>query len=54
MPKGYLVVFYPEAPTEEALKAYAAPAKAAVESEDGKFITRASPVRSLLANQEGQ
>ena len=40
MAKGYLVVCYREPAKEENLAAYAAPAKAAIESMGGKFIAR--------------
>jgi uncharacterized protein (DUF1330 family) len=47
MPKGYLIVFYLESPSEENLAAYAAPAKAAIESMGGKFIARGMPVETF-------
>ena len=47
MPKGYLVVFYREAATEENLAAYAGEAKAAIEAMGGKFIARGKPVKTF-------
>ena len=51
MPKGYLVVFYREAPLDENLAAYAGPAKAAIEAMGGKFIARGLPVKTFEAGQ---
>jgi uncharacterized protein (DUF1330 family) len=51
MPKGYLVVFYREAATEENLAAYAGAAKAAIEEMGGKFIARGMPVKTFESGQ---
>jgi uncharacterized protein (DUF1330 family) len=52
MPKGYLVVFYMQPPTDENLAAYAAPAKAAIEAMGGRFIARGMPVETFEAGKK--
>ena len=51
MSKVYLVVFYTEPPQEENLKAYAVPAKAAIEAMGGKFIARGMPLKTFEAGK---
>lgn len=51
MPKGYLVVFYQDAPAPERLSDYAAPAKEAIEAMGGRFIARGLPVKTLEAGR---
>lgn len=51
MSKVYLVVFYTEPPQEEDLKAYAVPAKAAIEAMGGKFIARGMPLKTFEAGK---